>query len=78
MKYEHFLAQFFNHFIQTSPPKIAKLKMVPSLWPSWLAPHLITSKTHPKLYALPSPINMITMIRQNTKFPPTARSSRKT
>ena len=34
--------------------------------------------SHPPLrhnvYALPSPINMTTMIRQNAKFPPTARS----
>ena len=45
------------------------------LIPLWFASHLITS-TPPllKLYALPSPINMTTMIKQNTKFPPTARS----
>ena len=36
--------------------------------PLWLAPHLITSKSpSANLYALPSPINMTTMIRQNTK-----------
>ena len=33
---------------------------------------------HPNLYVLPRPINMTTMIRQNTKFPPTARSPRQT
>ena len=46
--------------------------------PLWLAPNLITSKSLPplNLYALPSRINMTTMIRQNTKFPPTARSPR--
>ena len=32
-------------------------------------------KISAKLYALPSPINMATMIRQNTKLPPTARGS---
>ena len=26
MKYQHFPAPFFNHFIQPSPPLIAKLK----------------------------------------------------
>ena len=26
MKYKHFLAPFFKHFIQPSPPTIAKLK----------------------------------------------------
>ena len=26
MKYKHFPAPFFNHFIQPSPPTIAKLK----------------------------------------------------
>ena len=57
------------------------------LIPLWFASHLITSNTPPpcpspppllKLYALPSPINMTTMIKQNTKFPPTARSPRQT
>ena len=58
MKYKHFLAPFLNHFIQPSPPTIAKLKSLPSTLrggvnfphkngpiPLWLAPHLITSKS---------------------------------
>ena len=44
----------------------------------WLAPHMMTLKFPPNLYALPGPINMTTMIRQHTKFPPTASSPRKT
>ena len=42
--------------------------------PSWLTPHFITSNPPPNLHALPSPIGMTTMIRQNTKFPPIAWS----
>ena len=89
MKYKLFPAPFFNHFIQPSPPPIAKLeslhgvlrgqfpptKMVPSLY-SLPSPHMITSKSPLNIYALPSPINMGTMIRQHTKFPHTARSPR--
>ena len=50
--------------------------MVPSLCD--LLPFDKNPKIPPNLYALPSPINMTTMIRQNTKFPPTARSPRQT
>ena len=35
-----------------------------------------TLKSLPDLYAPPSPINMTTVIRQHTKFPPTATSPR--
>ena len=92
MKYKLFPAPFFNHFIQPSPPPIAKLeslhgvflrgqfppiKMVPSLC-SLPSPHIITSKSPPNIYALPSPINMGTMIRQHAKFPHTARFPRQT
>ena len=46
--------------------------------PLWLALHLITWKSPlppfpTNVYALPSHINMTTMIRQNTRFPPTTR-----
>ena len=92
MKYKHFLALFFNHFIQPSLPTIAKLKSLHGAWRGrfpplkWFhpfvacpSPHLITSKSplH-KLYALTNPINITAMIRQNTKLPPTARSPRQT
>ena len=49
--------------------------MVPSLCS---LPHIITSKSPPNLYALPSAINMPTMIKQQTKFPLAARCPRKT
>ena len=89
MKNNHFPAPSFNHFIQPSPPTIVKLKSLHGILrgqrpqknspnPLWLGPHLITSKSSPNLYALPTPINMTTIIRQNTKFPPTARSPRQT
>ena len=84
MKYKHSL--FFNHFIQPSPLTIVKLKSSHGFlrvnFPHnngpihlWLAPLLIASKS-PNLNVLPSPVNMTTMRRQNTKFPPTARSPR--
>ena len=44
----------------------------------WLAPHMMTLKSPRNLYALPGPINMTTMIRQHTKFPPTASSPMQT
>ena len=89
MKYKHFPAPFFNHFIQPSPPTIAKLKslhgaLTGQLPPiKWSHPFVVCHsfdnfKISPNLYALPSPINMTTMIKQNTKFPPTARYSRHT
>ena len=43
--------------------------MIPSLCE--LPPHMITSKFSPNLYAPPSRINMTTMIKKYTKFPPT-------
>ena len=51
--------------------------------PLWFYHYLITWKSAPpspppSLCALPSHINMITMIRQNTEFPPTARFPRQT
>ena len=90
MKYKLFLASFFNHFIQPSSPPTAKLKSLHGILryqrphkngpiTLWLAPHMITSKDlSPNLYALPSLINLTTMIRQHTKFLPTARSPRET
>ena len=81
MKYKHFPAPFFNHFIQPSPPTIAKLKSLHGALMVHLfvaCPRFDNFKIPPNLYALPSPINMATMIRQNTEFPPTARSSRQT
>ena len=49
--------------------------------PFWIAPpsppHIHTHdnfKISPKLYAVPSPINITNMIRQHREFPPTARS----
>ena len=47
-------------------------------FPLWLAIHMMTLKSPHNLYALPSPINMATMIGQHTQFPPTARSPRQT
>ena len=49
--------------------------MTPSLFGLSSAPprDMITSKSLPKLYALPSLINMTNMIRQHTEFPLTAR-----
>ena len=44
-------------------------------FPLWLTPHM-TLKSPPNLNALPSSTNMTTMIRQHTKFPPTASSPR--
>ena len=83
MKYKLFPAQFFYQFMQPSPPPIVKLKYLNDVMrgqhkngpmPLKLAPpHMITSKSLPNLHALRSPINMITMIRQHKKFPPTAR-----
>ena len=48
------------------------IKMVPSLcgFPPFKN---FNTPPPPNLYALPSPINMTTMIRQNTKSPLTAR-----
>ena len=51
MKYKHFPAPFFNHFIQPSLPAIAKLKSLHGvvrgqlphqncLYPFWIAPIL--------------------------------------
>ena len=54
MKYKHFPAPFFNYFIQPSPPATAKLKSLHGVLRDQLPP------TSP-------PINMTTMIRQNTK-----------
>ena len=73
MKYKHFPAPFFNHFIQPCPPTIAKLKSLYGVFrgqlshengpiPLWFGPHLITSKA-PKLYALPRARIMTNMIR---------------
>ena len=53
MKYKYFPASFFNHFIQPSPPAIAKLKSLHGVLrvtlphengriPLWIAPRLIT------------------------------------
>ena len=42
--------------------------------PLWLAPHMMTLKSPPNLYALPGPIYMRTMIGQHVTFPPTASS----
>ena len=84
MKYKHFPAPFFNHFIQPGPPTVAKLKFLygalkgqlcPLKWshPWWLAPPPFDNfkvLPPPNLCALPRPTNMTTMIRQNTKFPP--------
>ena len=81
MNYKLFLARFFNHFIQPSPSPIAKLKSLHGVlrgWIFWLGPHMITSKSPPNKYPLPSPINMTIMIRRHTKFPPTARSPKQT
>ena len=86
MKYKHSPAPFFNHFIPPSPPTVAKLKSLHCVFrgqlsgpiPLWLASHLIASNPPPNLYALSSPINMTSMIRQNTKFPPAARLPRQT
>ena len=52
--------------------------MVPSLFglPNSPLPHE-NFKISSKLYALPSPINMTNMIRQDTEFPATARSPSK-
>ena len=91
MKCKRFPAPFFNHFIQNSPT-IAKLQSLHGALrvsfphkngpiPLWLAPPSPFDNFKspcPNVYALPSPINMTTMIRQNTKFPSIARSSRQT
>ena len=89
MKYKHCPAPFFNHFIEPSPLAIAKLKflhcvlrcrLLPLKWshPFVACPPFHDFKIPPSLYALASPINMTTMIRQNTKFPLTARSPTET
>ena len=85
MKYKHFPAPFFKRLIEPRSPTIAKLnslhgvsrgqlphKIGPiSLWfaPPPPPPHFITSKSS-NPYALPNPINMTTMIRQNIKVSP--------
>ena len=85
MNYKHFPAPFFNHFIHSSPPTIAKLKslhgvlkgqLYPLKWshPLWFtppAPSFDNFKIPPpsNLFALPSPINMTTVIRQNKVSP---------
>ena len=46
--------------------------------PLWLAPRMMTLKSLPNLNALPGPINITTMIRKHTRFPPTASSLRQT
>ena len=38
MKYKHFLAPFFKHFIQPSPPTIAKLKSLHGILKGQLPP----------------------------------------
>ena len=82
MTYKHFPAQSFNHLIQPSP-RIAKLKSLngvlrgqlpPNIWFPTPVPTTPPPPPHHNVYALPSPINTTTMIRQNTKFPLTARS----
>ena len=76
MKYKHFPAPSFNHLIQPTP-RIAKLKSLNGVLRGQLPPKIwfpIPPPLHHNVYALPSPINMTTMIRQNSKFPPTARS----
>ena len=53
MQYKSFPAPFFNHFIQPSPPPIAKLKSLHGVSsgqrphknspiPLWVAPHMVT------------------------------------
>ena len=91
MKYKHFSAPFFNHFMQPSPPTIAKSKSIHGvmrgqLFPwKWSHPFVACPSFDnfkipppPNLHGLPTPINMTTMIKQNTKFPPTARYPRHT
>ena len=46
--------------------------------PLRLASRMMTLKSPHKLYALPSPRNVTTMIRQHTKFSPPALSPRQT
>ena len=87
MKYKIFLCPISNHFIQPSPPQLpneniylvsrgfnSPPKNDPT--PLWLVPHMMTLKSFPNLYVPPSPINMTTMIRKYTKFPPSASSPR--
>ena len=82
MKYKLFPTPFFKHFIQPSP-SIAKSKFSHVVLrgqiphkngpiPLWFAPIKLLQ------YLPPSPLNMATMIRQHTKFPPTARCPRQT
>ena len=89
MKYKYFHAPFFNHFIQCNPTTITKLKSLHGVLkaqlshkngsiPLWLASPFDSFKIPPNLYALPSPIIMTTMKRQNNEFSPTARSPRQT
>ena len=63
MKYKSFPAPFFNHFIQPSPPPIAKLKSLHGVSsgqrphknspiPLWVAPHMVTEISPP-----PKPIS---------------------
>ena len=100
-KYHHYFnlpilvtSLFFSwliHFIQPSPPTVAKLKSLhlvlrgqlpPQKWshPLVACPPLRTSKSPQPIcqYILPSTANMTTIIRQNTKFHPNARSPRQT
>ena len=79
---------FFNHFIQPSPPPIFKRSLERSSAPPKMVPSLCALtkggttiddfKISPNLYALPSPINMTTMIKQHTTFLPTHSSPRQT
>ena len=57
--------KIFTWCLEGSPPPI---KNGPN--PLWLASHMMTLKSFPKLYVPPSLINMTTMIRQYTNFPP--------
>ena len=87
MKYNYLPAPFFNHSIQPSPPTNAKLKSLHGV----LRDQLPTEKwSHPFVACPPfdnfkilTPTYMLfqydsNMIRQNTKFPPTAIFPRQT
>ena len=42
MKYKHFSATFFNHFIQPNPPTIAKLKSLHGVLRGKLSPEKLS------------------------------------
>ena len=74
MKYKLFPTPVFNHFIQPSPP-IAKLKSLHGVLrgqiPPWKWLHSFAACPSYENFKIspPSPISIITIIRQHTKFP---------